>query len=58
MPKKIVVLIFIISLFFLMLFFFPGCNPENKETKWPFSKLSAEDIKESDAHFDYRTNNK
>jgi len=32
MPKKRAVLIFIISLFFLMLFFFPGCNPENKET--------------------------
>jgi len=29
-------------------------NPENKETKWPSGQLSADDIKEFDAHYDYR----
>jgi hypothetical protein len=34
---------------------FTLCNPENEETMWPAGKLSIEDIKESDAHYDYRT---
>jgi hypothetical protein len=37
---------------------FTLCNPENEETRWPVGKLSIEDIRESDAHYDYRTQEK
>jgi len=33
---------------------FTLCNPENGETKWPVGRLSLEDIKDYDAHYDYR----